>query len=163
MRKIGIVIMVVLSWLLTHLVNSIIYFSWHLWRNLWLVLKSGHLGFLTNVPEFIRQAWPAFDANGLLHHITHLEAVKNKIPFWDLNKQAEYVDVITYADVKKGHFIDISIKEFEKININSISTTSIGNIAFIALYYNNADTRANALLLLREIRQHYEALIGEKQ
>ncbi len=35
-----------------------------------------------------------FDSNGLRYSKKHLAAIADKIPFWDISKQAQYLDVI---------------------------------------------------------------------
>lgn len=95
----------------------------------------------------------------LLRDILHSKALLSQ----GLNEHAEYVDGITYELVKENQIelagsINIPVDELKKlIHKGGINLTSIGNIAFIALYAKTETQRViakqtydNIILILRK-------------
>jgi hypothetical protein len=92
-----------------------------------------------------------YDSNGLRFSSNHLEAIKNDIPYWPLERQAMYVDQICKNAVDTGTDIMLPIG-----NVSfPINTTGVGNAAYIALYSQYPQMRTKA----KEILENYKIWI----
>lgn len=72
------------------------------------------------------------------HSLEHLKEVKDKIINWSIEKQAKYADGICVKIVNEKNLEFIKI-QMDDINVNdhsmfeTFNTTSIGNLAYLAL------------------------------
>ena len=68
-----------------------------------------------------------------LHGTKELEKVFQKIPFFPIEKQAEYADEVTRKFVNDPEKIGL----FKPVSTRGWNATSVGNLAYIALHSNN--------------------------
>lgn len=88
-----------------------------------------------------------FKNMGLRHSLKHLESITNKIPFYPIEQQAKYADMVCMYNVNNPEMLITFLKPASPLGWN---TTSVGNLAYIALYSNNklASEYARELLKL---------------
>lgn len=80
----------------------------------------------------------------------YLAKMKSKILDIPIEQQAEFVDIVTYQRVKQGIQL---VSASDVNNITNWNTTSIGNMAYIALYHPNDQQRATAKYILEFIKR----------
>lgn len=103
---------------------------------LFTCVKDQFKRLVSYLPHAIRKEVKIYDFGGLRHNIHHLEDISKEIPFWDIEKQAEYADLVTIKLVKSGTFYEIPnlMPLLENpIDYQRLNSTIIGNIAYIIL------------------------------
>lgn len=95
-------------------------------------------------------------SDSLLKHLKKSIYLLSKL---SVKEQAEYVDMITYENVRLNRKINISLA---RININTVTAAVIGNLAFINLYHQSADEREHAKYLLGLINEMIENFYGKQ-
>lgn len=93
-----------------------------------------------------------FNDNGLRFHTSYLEKMKAHILSLPLPEQAEFVDAITYANVKVHHNL-ISEADTHRLATVNWNVTSIGNLAYITLFHMSHEQRIWARRILRNIQE----------
>ena len=93
---------------------------------------------------------------GLNHSLEHLEKIRDKIAFWPRKTQAKYADEVCkeFIDENDEEFINSLRFWDEKLDFKVLNTTSIGNLAYIALHAKSNLIRAKANMVLEKIKQH---------
>jgi hypothetical protein len=99
----------------------------------------------------IRRTFGAFDSSGLRHPTGYLESIRYKIPFWDIERQAQFVDRTCKHMVDHNQTMMVS-----KSSYYALTATSVGNLAYIALNHRDQDTSDLASEILREYRRWCE-------
>ena len=103
------------------------------------------------ITDRIRRALGFFDSRGLRYSVKHLESIEDQIGFWDILKQSRYRDRVCEMSVlheMEQTFLDIHSKP----HFATFNATSVGNLAFVALYSLNAQYKGWALLVLTQYR-----------
>lgn len=102
-----------------------------------------------------------FNEFGLRHSITYLNSIQDEIPFWELEKQAEFADQLTSS----GHFyenpdflVQLVAREAIRKDFKNWNTTSIGNLAYIALHASNPEISK----VTKEILEEYKDYVRNK-
>jgi hypothetical protein len=105
----------------------------------------------------IRKVALGFDECGLKFKTEHLELMFPKVLSLPLDEQAEYSDFVTVVNVNKDWLIEqvISIT-FSEYNVKTINTTSIGNMAYIAINCKDGKARESALNNLRKATEYFK-------
>jgi len=105
-----------------------------------------------DISDKVRRALGFFDSNGLRYSHEHLAKIADKIPFWDISKQAQYRDrtceLSVLREMEHLGFMDIHSRP----HFPTFNATSVGNLAFVALYSLNKKYRTYALKTLTEYR-----------
>lgn len=99
----------------------------------------------------LKRAFGFFDSRGLRFSKTHLQRIDNQIIFWDIAKQADYRDRVCEVSVlheMEHTFLDIHSRP----HFPGFNATSVGNLAFVALYSLNPKYKAWALSVLTQYR-----------
>lgn len=165
MKAIGLTAGLVLSIVISFIMNTVIYFCYQLWKNYNYLLVTAWLDLWAGFPQSVRAMYPVWDKYGLRHNLKHLDSIKRQIVFWDIKKQAKYADQYTVMSIKKKSLQNVdyfgTVREQYK-NVpgalfNSFNPTSIGNIAYYALHSKNEQDRDFAKQLLKETKEHYNA------
>lgn len=96
-----------------------------------------------------------FDQNGLRFSNDYLNGIKNYVLGLSLEEQSEFVDSVTYRMVKNSAIITNEIQiEFARVgNLTGWNTTSIGNLAYTALFHPDATQRERAKELIELIKK----------
>lgn len=83
----------------------------------------------------------------LNHSLEKLDAIKNQIPFWPLEKQSEYADNICRVSVNNPEMLSDLVPE-SFADLSKWNATSFGNLAYIALHTKSKFMRdyANGIL-----------------
>ena len=128
----------------------------------WKAQRAAFTGFVTNLPQEIRQVLKVYDANGLRYNIRYLSQpeTRNIVASLSIEKQAEFVDLRTknyVGEFLKGAVIDHEdiINELNNIDMTVVSATAIGNIAYWYLYCNNSNIRIVSRIALDDIKDHF--------
>jgi hypothetical protein len=101
---------------------------------------------------------------GLFHSPTHLRSVWDKLQENNIEKNALYVDMITYWFCNSD-FIWQSVCNETEISMNvymilsKLNTTSVGNIAYLALHLKNLEHRKHVQKLYNSIIKFKENFI----
>ncbi|MEL7222960.1 MAG: hypothetical protein AAGJ93_16680, partial [Bacteroidota bacterium] len=98
-----------------------------------------------------------FFEHGLKYDLDHLVEVFDEIPFWPIEKQAEYADLVCMrmaVDPFQAVHVESQIRETSDEGLN---TTSIGNMAYVALNAPLESTRILAKRWLDAYRKHLES------
>lgn len=92
-----------------------------------------------------------FLPSGLRFDREYLRKSYHTIKKFPIEEQSEFVDVVTYAMVQKGIpcFRESDLTNIDTTNYN---TTSIGNVAFVALYHPVEHQKMLAHAILTRIR-----------
>ncbi len=142
---------------------------------------------LTMFPESVRQLLKLYDANGLRHHIAHLNdnMMRKRLACATIELQCEYVDVITRRAFPKNPekqkpYIPQYVPLFglpvsvdtgfapppiipgpveQEMDMTKINTTSIGNIAWVSLYHPIEEHRDFSKQRLQEIREYFIGML----
>lgn len=97
---------------------------------------------------------------GLNHNLNTLEAIRYKIVELPIEEQATYADRICVMNVNH----DMVTRSFDKTNeeikksFHIWNATSVGNMAYIALYCNDTTIRARAVQLLQDYTEYVKSL-----
>lgn len=90
-----------------------------------------------------------FNDNGLRFHTSYLEKMKAHILLLPLPEQAEFVDAITHNNVKVHNHL-ISESDIYK-SVPGWNVSTIGNLAYIALFHISHEQRVWARRIMRNI------------
>ena len=90
----------------------------------------------------------------LNHSIETLDAIKNQIPFWPLEKQAQYADNICRVSVNNPEMLSDLVPESFS-DLSQWNATSFGNLAYIALNTKSKFMRDYATGILKITRKHW--------
>jgi hypothetical protein len=100
-----------------------------------------------------------YNEYGLRYSIKHLELLFPKILSLSIEEQAEYADYVCVTNLNKDWFIDGEIEskdeELDLSVIQSLNTTAIGNMAYVALNCKNEQVREKAFNQLEKVKKHY--------
>lgn len=108
---------------------------------------------------FKRTAW-GFDKFGLRSSLEHLEIMFPKILSIPIEEQANYVDFITKFNVNEDWFIEgVLNAEFTLNKLQSANTTSIGNLAYIAINCKNKEAAKKAFDEIEKVKEHFKYII----
>lgn len=100
--------------------------------------------------DSIRRTLGLFDSRGLRYSLGHLNAIQNKIIFYPIERQALYADQICVQHVAHGtEFLGGSLDDARF----PMNTTTVGNIAYLALYSRDEELQARAKMILSEYRK----------
>ena len=117
------------------------------------------------IPQFDISEDKAFDGNGLRFSFKYLHSVTPELALWDVFRQKEFVDVITYTgwhDVRlmKASMSNDDISTMIRHGFTTVNATSIGNAAFLLLNCPSLIVRNHCAKFLYEYRKyHYSRLI----
>lgn len=91
-----------------------------------------------------------FNKNGLAHDLDHLDEMKDIIPFLPIEEQANYSDQICVQTCN-----NITLEQIDgDHDFEIFNTTSIGNLAYIALNSPNKDVREKAVEILGQYKEY---------
>ena len=119
-------------------------------------------GFITNIPQEIRQYVKVYDSNGLRHNLQYLNKpeTRNMVALLPVEKQAEYHNLDTknfIYELSNGAYIDpqMVVNQMNSIDMTTLNATDIGNLAYWAIYCDNFKIRMAAGEALHEIKEHF--------
>jgi len=112
--------------------------------------------------NLLKRLLGGYDEDGLKYSINHLKNIMDEIPYYPIEKQAEYADgiCVSLIDDKEHHdseFDEINegnVKEYQYFNL--WNATSVGNTAYVALNSPYPDIREKAKLLLQEYKNWHK-------
>mgnify|MGYP003402243785 CR=1 FL=1 len=104
-----------------------------------------------------KKAAYGYDDFGLRYSKHHLEMMFPKILSIPIEEQSEYADFVTVTNVNKDWLMD-NLRDFDidTHGIAMINTTSVGNVAYIALNCCDKEVRNNALKNLEKIKEYFK-------
>lgn len=118
---------------------------------------------LPHVNAIFEKPQPEFDNFGLRHSLPHLNRVGGGAIFLPLEYMAEYVDVVTKKAIDEQdpvfllkQVLSINSENIDKINLENFNTTSLGNLAYVALHAHSEDARNIAECLLEKYLNWFE-------
>lgn len=141
---------------------------------------------LTAFPQSVREFLKLYDANGLRHHVAHLKDNKvfRRVAVADIREQLNYVDRVTKTnyprkprEVKKNiAYRPLSslggsvynITTFPPtgeallpahIDMTQLNTTSIGNMAWMAIYHTDENHRNFYTEKLVDIKEYFSTML----
>ena len=97
-----------------------------------------------------------FDNNGRRQSKQHLEAMYPSIIEMDLLEQSEYVDLGTYRNYTLP-FIRHELPHITRRVYNRLNATSVGNVAFLALYSPNPIVKNSNASFLKQLKNYHIA------
>lgn len=107
----------------------------------------------------IKRVALGYDENGLRYSIKHLELLFPKILSLSIEEQAEYADYVCVTNLNKDWYIKVEIEskdeELDLSVIQSLNTTAIGNMAYVALNCKNEQVRKKAFNQLEQSKKYY--------
>lgn len=82
--------------------------------------------------------------------------IKKKVAFAPIKKQATFADPICKKNVLNEDFLQDQFKDFDPDNtdFSAWNVTSIGNVAYIALYSKNEDIKAKCLKSINNYQEY---------
>lgn len=110
-------------------------------------------------PPFYEES--EFNNEGKLHSKQHLDAMYPGIIEMETEKQAEYVDMGTYKNYTLS-FIRNELPHVTRKVYNRLNATSIGNVAFLALYSPNHMIRSSHALFLKAMKDYHTTHMNKK-
>ncbi len=90
--------------------------------------------------------------SGLNHSLAHLDEVKNKIPYMSITDQAKYADNVCMSNIHEDW---LEQKILDDVNSNQYhlwNTTSVGNMAYIALHHKKQNVKNIATKALEKYK-----------
>ena len=90
-------------------------------------------------------------SNGLNHSIEHLREMKYKIAWLPIKEMATYADQICMQKVEAGELFEWRTKN--EYFFPEFNATSIGNLAYIALYHENHEQTHAAMNVIEWYRE----------
>jgi hypothetical protein len=128
------------------------------WNELVLMFKAE----LLILPQDVREVLNMWDIHNLKHNAKYLGQIRNELVFWEIEKQAGFVDRITKEMVDKDEIVMNGIYFAyldEGFNPVSVNATAVGNLAYIALNAKDHVVKNIAKSKLKEIRMHFDLLL----
>lgn len=111
------------------------------------------------VSIFKRIAW-GFDKFGLRSSVEHLEIMFPKVLSIPIEEQEYYVDFPTKCNVNEEWFIEgVLNTDFSIAELQSSNTTSIGNLAYVAINCKNEKAAKIAYDAIEKIKEHFKTRI----
>lgn len=115
--------------------------------------------YILNIYDTICRFLGFYDTHGVKHSSKHLDSIREEFSFYDIKKQAKYVDSktfneyelspkfrqFTYAQIISAHY-DIINKQFD---FEFFNTTYYGNIAYIHLHTNSVQIKNMSYAILQ--------------
>lgn len=102
-----------------------------------------------------------FDQNGLRFSPAYLDGIKSHVLTLTLEEQSEFVDKVTYQVIKNFErlsdieFISDIQMEFARVGkLGGWNTTSVGNLAFVALHHPNEVQQSRAKEMIELIKKN---------
>ena len=124
--------------------------------------ESCFIGFITNIPQKIRQYIKVYDSNGLRHNLQYLNKpeTRNMVALLPVEKQVEFHDLKTKKfiyQLSNGAYVDteVVVNQMNNVDMTMLNATDIGNLAYWALYSNNTKIRMAAHIALDDIKEHF--------
>lgn len=105
-----------------------------------------------HIADWIARFFGFYDSRGLKHSTAHLIKIKNQIIHWPLEKQSRYVDrtcrdLVTLR-LENRYMLNDANRHFPTYN-----ATSVGNLAFLALYSWDEGVRNKAKKILDDYKK----------
>jgi hypothetical protein len=95
-------------------------------------------------------------APGLNHSLRHLISIRNEIPYWNIERQAKYADKTCMETVEEqGKWLKDNGLETVRGMFDYWNTTSVGNMAYVALNHSDPKIRDMALMLLKNYQSYH--------
>ncbi len=110
--------------------------------------------------DSIRRAFGFYDSYGLKYSTAHLAGMKSIIATVPRSRQAQYVDQVTKNAVDTSNSNmrmiegDLDDTDPSKFALGDHNTTSVGNLAYVALYYRNSWYANKAEACLQALADH---------
>lgn len=112
---------------------------------------------IINIFNSVRRFLGYYDSLGLRYSGKHLRRVRDLIPLWTREQQAEYADIITVKGFSEEGWIEQvqSLSPDTWFNDYAWNTTTIGNLAYVALHARNVLIITHLEKCLENLRIHY--------
>lgn len=105
--------------------------------------------------ESLKPSDSPFNNFGLRHSIQYLNSIQNEIPFWEIDKQSEFAD-----EICRQHFNNPTFKKnimnADNPDFKSWNTTSVGNLAFVALATDDLELSRYCTNLLNDYKEYMQ-------
>jgi len=131
-------------------------------------MRTTWRGMITGFPEPAREFIKSWDIHGLRHNYHYISenSTRIKVAMMPVEEQAEFADQMTvqFHPKKAGKrkpfpvpfpIIHSPLDLWGEINMSAINTTSIGNMAWLALYHSDEDTRNKCKSKLLEVKEYF--------
>lgn len=92
---------------------------------------------------------PASAGTTINYPADHLQEIKYKIAFYPINEQVQYAGAQIKAKVNDPNFVRAFLDGAEFDVMGDFDTTTVGNLAYIALYSHMGDARERANAYIR--------------
>lgn len=124
-------------------------------------VQHDYNSFISILPQGARREIKVFDVHGLRHNLDYLNngQVRISVALTDLAEQSEYADKPTVESIDKSI---LTVNQWmsqlnENISFSNLNTTSIGNIAYLALHHTDESIKEIATDRLYQIEEYFKA------
>jgi hypothetical protein len=105
----------------------------------------------------IKRFFGMYDSNGVKYSVRKLESITDIIPYFSLEEQAEYADIICVKNAKNKNFLNHQFRfalpeEQGLFGLDRMNTTAVGNMAFLALHAPDEKIRERCKRVLENYR-----------
>ncbi len=103
----------------------------------------------------ILRAFGFYDLNGLKYRTSYLASLRPIVPFMAKTEQVKFVDKKTrYMVNHLSHLHNVMAIDPETVHLKDWNTTSVGNLAYTAVYCRDEKARRHAILILEKLRKN---------